>query len=755
MKEKNSVSPWGVHLADQLAAKKASIVAEKQLTSGTLQALLTNDSLAVKVQRKRKAELVFRLAYTPAADFEIKNSEMDETGLTCTLKSSLGSYRVTLAIQGDEAIDTLHYEVRFTPRMNVAVPFWPKDILLLRERGTFDNVQANIHVEQLGMRSGLVYFSIEKPKAGAVLYLQNLTALNDYCIDTGASLAGTVNASWPEFGFALPAATDKPLHAGKSYILSDAFIALTDQVPGDQFEVAKQFMELLACLYLMLPKPPVVYHDYPSTAEKVMRALAEHKGCWAHHHGHDYLNAYVCDYDTPPEIMVQLAVLLPVMEYADWSDRGSELIVILESGLSEFYDADLRTVRRWLPAAVQQLDGSEEHKKPLVMDSWYLHHPLLNFSRMALKGDKVAKDLFMKSLDYAIKVAKHFDYKWPVFYKMDTLEVIKAETAPGQGGEKDVGGIYAHVMLQAWELTREKTYLEEAQRAAKSMVSDGFDLFYQANNTAFSAGAMLRLWKETNDPLYLDMGYLFLANIFKNVALWECRYGYGSHFPLFFAVFPLNDAPYTAVYEEAEVFAAMHEFLAQANDTPLFRPSALLLAEFIRYAVGRMPYYYPTLLPTDMLAEKVKTGEIDRQLWVPVEDISSGWDKSGTVGQEVYGAGFPFTVIPRHYIQLAEGAYLLFIDYPFAEYAVKDQEVHIKVLGDERLHASVYIFKVGKGQPLEIEVSGKRQGALTAQTDEDDRVYYQVQGDQHLTVKWQAKQTYTNVNHKGGNHGSS
>src|SRR5690606_21092794 len=237
------------------------------------------------------------------------------------------------------------------------------------------------------------------------------------------------------------------------------------------------------------------------------------------------------DYDTPPEIMVQLAVLLPAMEYVDWFDRGSELIAILESGLSEFYDADLRTVRRWLPAAADQLDGSEEHKKPLVMDSWYLHHPLLNFSRMALRGDKVAKDLFLKSLDYAIKVAKHFDYKWPIFYKMDTLEVIKAEAAPGEGGEKDVAGIYAHVMLQAWELTGEKTYLEEAQRAAKSMVSDGFDLFCQANNTAFSAGAMLRLWKETRDERYLDMAYLFFANIFKNVAMWNCQYGYGPNFP--------------------------------------------------------------------------------------------------------------------------------------------------------------------------------------------------------------------------------
>lgn len=303
-----------------------------------------------------------------------------------------------------------------------------------------------------------------------------------------------------------------------------------------------------------------------------------------------------------------------------------------------------------------------------------------------------------------------------------------------------MAGIYAHVMLQAWKLTNERKYMEEAQRAAKSMVSDGFDLFYQANNTAFSAGAMLRLWKETQDELYLDMGYLFLANIFKNVALWRCLYGYGPHFPLFFAVFPLNDAPYTAVYEEVEVFAAIHEYLAQANDTPLLRPYALLLAEFVRYAVGRLPYYYPALLPPDMLADDVKTGEIDRQLWVPLEDINDGWDKSGAVGQEVYGAGFPFAVIPRHYVWLAKGAYQLFIDYPFAELTIGDQEVRLKVLGDERLHAKVYIFKTGDGQPLEMEVSGQRQETIAPQTVGDDKIGFEVQGDQHITVKWRAKQ---------------
>jgi len=549
-------------------------------------------------------------------------------------------------------------------------------------------------------------------------------------------VADTVRGGWPELGFAPPVVKDKPLKGGKTYGISDAFVAFADDIPDSQFAVASQFTRLLAHVYLLLPKPPTTYHDYPSIAEKVLAGLDDHKGCWSHHHGFDYLNAYVCDYKTPPEIMVQLAVLIPVLEYADWAGRRPALAAKLEAGLPAFYDADLGTVRRWLPAATGQLDGSEEHKKELVMDSWYLHHPLLNLSRMALRGDEMAKRLFLQSLDYAIEVGRHFKYQWPIFYKMDTLEVIKAEAAPGDGGEKDVPGIYAHVMLQAWELTGKRMYFEEAERAVKTMASEGFDLFYQANNTAFSADAMLRMWKETGHEKYLDMSYLLMANIFKNVALWDCCYGYGKNFPLFFAIFPLNDAPYTAVYEEVEVLAAVHEYLSLADTAPLPRSYALLLAEFVRYAVGRLPHYYPALLPPEMVAEAVKTGEIDRQLWVPLEDINDGWEKSGAVGQEVYGAGFPLAVIPRHYFAIAGGGYLLFIDYPITDYSKEDRQLRFKVLGDERLSCLLCVFKTREGDQPTIEVAGQRQGIITPQTVEADRKGFNVSGDQYITVKW-------------------
>lgn len=250
-------------------------------------------------------------------------------------------------------------------------------------------------------------------------------------------------------GFALPPCQNQTLKAGKKIIINDAFVAFDAQNPENKYQTNLQFLNLLARIYLILPRPKTSYHPWLDIVEKGLKDLVENPGCWSQVAGHKYFNAYVSDYNTPPEIMVQLAVLLPLLDYTKWSNKELEVIETIKEGLPSFYNSKIDVINRWLPAAEDQLEGEEEQKQPAVMDSWYLHHPMLNLSRLALKGDKMAEKLFMDSLDFTIKVAQHFNYRWPVFYKMDTLDVLKEETSEGKGGEKDVAGLYAHVMLQA------------------------------------------------------------------------------------------------------------------------------------------------------------------------------------------------------------------------------------------------------------------------------------------------------------------
>jgi hypothetical protein len=730
----NGISPWAALASSTFADEDLAPLYTRSVSAFTFNVCLSPDSLWINASFPNGGDMMFRAAFSAAGPFTVTKTTENEQGIDFVLSSVIGETEVNIKFS-EEGQTILRYTTSLKPNTDLLIPFWPRDIVIPGKNGNAQQTAGKVHVSQVGTRSGLIYMSMTRPKAGSVLYLQNLTALTDYCQQTETSCAEVVGGEWPELGFALPPAKDKPLKAQQKVIIGDAIIAFDEEVPAKESAIVNQYLNLLAAVYLELPRPGTTYQHWPEILNIGLKDLIENHGCWSQVGGNAYLNAYVSDYKTPPEIMVQLAVLLPLMDYIEWS--GTELHVMknIKEGLPAFYNEKLGTVMRWHPALAEQLEGEEEQKQPMVMDSWYLHHPLLNLSRLALKGDKTAEKLFMDSLEFAIKVARHFKYQWPVFYKMDTLEVVKEETQPGKGGEKDVAGLYAHVMLQAYELTGDKKYLQEAEKAAKTLEGMGFDLFYQANNTTFSAGALLRLWKITKKELYLELSYLCLANVFKNVHLWDCNYGYGKNFPSFFAIFPLSDAPYTAAYEEQEVYCALHDYLAHAEGEDILPSVSLLIAEFVRYLIERAVYYYPAMLPQEMLSEDVKTGEVDRKLWIALEDLHDGWEQSGEVGQEVYGAGNAFGILPRHYIKVPGEDFMIYIDYPTADVTVKkNKTVSFTVKGDKRLSCRMMIIPQDNAKLPVFTVKNKEE--LKGKQVKEGRIEYTLNGDQQIKISW-------------------
>jgi len=733
----NAITPWAAAASDVLSDKDLPCYYTNENNKFNFKVHCTNDSLWMLVDFPANGQIAFRMAYSPDNEIKIEGTTETETGVNVKLSSVIGDYVVKVDLpRGDNAI--LRYTTTLTPRTAMFIPFWPRDIIIPGKNGQAEKTAGTIYVSQVGTRSGQIYFSATRPKAGSVLYLQNLTALQDYNQQTETSAGETVGGQWPELGFALPPATQKPLEGGKEIIISDAVVVFNEEVPADEPAIIEQYLNMLATAYMQLPKPETKYHHWPDILEKSLHDLIDSPGCWAQVAGHHYFNAYVSDYATPPEIMVQLAVLLPLLDYAEWSGRSLEVMNTIKEGLPSFYNKELGTIMRWLPAAEDKLEGEEEQKEPLTMDSWYLHHPMLNLSRLALKGDKVAKQLFLDSLEYTINVAHHFKYQWPVFYKMDTLKVLKEETQPGKGGEKDVPGLYAHVMLQAYELTGKKRYLDEAEKAAKKLQGLGFDVFYQANNTTFSAGALLRLYKITGNKLYLDLSNMCLASIFINVRLWDCNYGYGKHFPSFFCLFPLNDAPYTAVYEEQEVYCALHDYLVHAQDVDILPSVKLLIAEYIRNLVGRAVYYYPPALPKEMLSEDVKVGELDPKLWIALEDLYDGWEQAGQVGQEVYGAGNAFGILPRQYMRVPDESFMIFIDYPTEGFiAKKGKPVSFNVLGDSRLTCRLLIINMDNNVLPEFDVTlGNSKDILKGKKTREGHIEFIINGNQQVNISW-------------------
>jgi hypothetical protein len=723
----NTVTPWSATAQEDI--ENSELLLERKILDYTYQFYNTGDSLWIVVLMPENGKIAFRAAFAMNSCFEVANLFDDEDTIVFILDSRLGSYEVRINFPAS----ILHYTTTFTAKTSLMIPFSPRDILPLTQSGSVENTAGKIHMEQFGSRSGLLFASITKPQTGSFFYFQNLTSLSEYCEVTKTESKNTVGGKWPEIGFQLPSTDELPLPSDKAFTISDAYVVFDAEIFKETSTICEHFLNNLVKIYKVLQQPRIEYHDWPEIAQKVVTDLTHNKGAWTQKAGIPYLSAYLCDYETPPESMVQLAVLTPFKEYEKWSAEKQPICDDLISGLPAFYDPKINCINRWLPSMVDKLDQSEEQKKEMVMDSWYLHHPLMNLARLALAGDKTSEKLLLDSIEYVIKVAHHFKYEWPVFYNMETLEIIKEETAPGAGGENDVPGSYAHLMLLVYKLTDEKRYLNEAKKAAKKLADLGLNILYQANNTAFAAGALLELYKITNEKLYLDLSYTCLTGLFKNIQLYDCKYGFGKNYTNFFSIFPLNDAPYTAAYEELEVYAALSEYMIKAKDVEILPALKTLLPEFIKYAVGRIAYYYPTMLPKEMLSEEVKTGEIQADLWVPLEDLYNGWEQSGQVGQEVYGAGMAFGVVPRQYIKIDDD-FLLFIDYPISQQNKRGKSMTIHLEGDVEMCCNLKILKLGD-RKINMKVFENKE--LLKTFHESAKIHeYKISGQAVIKVQW-------------------
>ena len=725
----HKVTPWGATAQEDI--ENSEILLERKILDYTYQCYNTGDSLWIVALLPDNGKIAFRAAFAMNSCFEVSNLFEDNETITIVLNSRLGNYEVRIDFP-DPTTALLHYSTTFTANTALMIPFWPRDIMPLTQNGSIENIYGKIHMEQFGSRSGLLFASITKPQTGSFFYFQNLTSLSEYCEVTQTESKNTVGGNWPEIGFQLPITDKLPLPAGKKFTISDAYIVLENEIFVETAPICEHFLNNLVKIYKVLQQPAIEYHNWPEIAEKAVDDLNRNKGAWTQTNGFPYLNAYLCDYDTPAESMVQLAVLSPFKEFEKWSGKKYPIYDDLMNGLPAFYDSKINCINRWLPALADTLDQSEEQKKEMVMDSWYLHHPLMNLARLALHGDKKARKLVLDSIDYVIKVAHHFKYTWPVFYDMQTLDIIKKETAPGAGGERDVPGAYAHLMLLIYKLTKEKRYLNEAEKAAKKLEALGIEILYQANNTAFAAGALLELYKITQNKLYLDISYTCLTGLFKNVQLYDCKYGYGKNYTNFFSIFPLNDAPYTAAYEELEVYAALSEYFIQAKNVEILPSLKTLIPEFIKYAVNRIAYYYPPKLPKEMLSTEVKTGELQPDLWVPLEDLYNGWEKSGQVGQEVYGAGMAFGIVPRQYIKINED-FLVFIDYP-NQYNKKEKLITLKLDGNKDMSCNLKIIKLNKSS-INMKVIYKK--AILKPFKKTAKMHeYKISGQGLVKVQW-------------------
>jgi hypothetical protein len=723
-------SPCVLALRSELKQLRMRTIGSFEFDGREVTVALGHDSLWA-ISRRGAARLAVRTAYSPGGLKARRIKPKPGEAMRIALTSAIGKHVVSLAVDTSE-LPVLRATTWLTPAEDLLVPHLPRDLYPLGPDDDPLGAQGRVEAAQRGLNGGLLYWHIGGETPGSLLYLQNFTAINAYYNATHTKPDGAVGGEWPELGYLPPTPPQSgtppvnPLRKGEEVCLSDALIVFHRDAPLGEAHSGRLFLQMLGSAYRLLDKPEPAFHDWPARAERTLRDLASAPEATIRHYGNLYAHPYTAS--EYPDSMVQVSLLSSIHDYGRWLGKAPALQALLARGLDRFFDPKLGSIRRYLPNV-----GKDKDKD--AVDSWYLYHPLLGLGNLALGGDAQARRLFEQSMSFAIKAAHHFNYKWPIQYKVTDFSVIVEARGDTDLGQTDVGGIYAYVMLVAFELTEDPKYLSEARKAIDAAEGMRFELNYQANLTAWGAAACMRLWRITNQERYLLQSYVYLASFFHNSVLWTSKIGDSANHPTFLAVSALHDGPYMALYECFDSFTAFERYLKDGG--PDLDPAALLMvSDYCRFALDRAWYYYPDALPPEMISEEPRNGHIDRKLSFPLEDLYVGGDKAGQVGQEIYGAGAAFVFASRVFHHVEGAPFDLFCNaFLLASDRTSDQSLSFHLGGDPAGVADLVLRGSGRASLQGLTVTSDPGGEIEGRT-KGNRRDFKVPANARVHLRW-------------------
>lgn len=722
------LSPAALALAEDLGGGKA--VGSAAFDGVTIEAIRGRDHLWLHVQGEHARFALRACSYIAGPGRVRRLRRRKGEALRLQVDSLAGQQEVILRCH-QNGVPMIELTCAITPAKALTIPFLPRDLYPL-DGGGMPGGKGTVEAAQRGLNSGICLLRLEDPGPSTLLYWQDFTPLNPYFEASGAKPDGVVGGEWPELGFRLPTnvgpqvSYPSPLPAGRKTLLSRAFVALHKGEAREESDLAMHFLTLTAAIYPHLERPRTELRDWRGRAERTLKDLAEAPGATVQHYGHTYVRPYNCaEY---PDSMTQVTLVAAMRDWEGMRGEPARLTGELEAGIARFYDSRLKTLRRYLPNVGDDKNANE-------VDSWYMYYPLLGLARMALRGDETARDLFLRSVDYAIQAAQHFKYRWPIKFRLDDFSTITATRGEDDVGQTDVGGLYAYVMLLGFELTGEDRFLHEARAAMEAARGLRFELNYQANLTAWGAAAAVRMWRVTADEEWRRLSYIYLASFLHNASAWESDIGHAKHHHNFLGVTALHDAPYMALLECSESFLAFSSYLRDSG-ADLLSGARLLIDEYCRHAIDRAWFYFPDTLPEEALSKDPRNGVIEPAYSFPVEDLYVDGQEAGQVGQEIYGGGAAFIFAAHAYHSLEGAGFTLFCDsFVMGWERPSSRSALLSLAGSGEAEATLALLpergsKAGRVS-LTLADGRKRRPKQAA-----DALVFTVPGDASLTLRW-------------------
>jgi hypothetical protein len=376
-------------------------------------------------------------------------------------------------------------------------------------------------------------------------------------------------------------------------------------------EAVTRWMEALLPLFEEKLSWPPCATTWKEFADGTVHDLQEKNVTAVESDGHTGLSAYVKEsskiWHQPAdnfELMTQADVLWPSLLYLklhpspSFEHECGELL----ADLPGFYHADTHSISN----DFKRSPGERA-------DSWYpFENALVKYPMIgSLAGSKEVTDHFLDAFHTAQKMAQQYNYLFPIYYQVATLQ------AEGAGTNYAIGGLYAWAAIVANRLTGDKQYLEEAQRAIQVLYTVPAErLFHEPQELAYGAlaAADLGMHEQAKYLLYeeLRMFYWFSDSSQKTH---DIRGMVQAAASILYPAFKENVEailPWTGVMKRGIVFEGLLRFMDQQrrNNFYFFENCSL-------------------------------NGKRGPSAFIPFENLGTLelGGQTGNVGKEIYGAG--------------------------------------------------------------------------------------------------------------------
>jgi len=173
MQQDMASSPYIIGLRESLRGAALSSCGSLQLGDLDMEILADDNGVWGVARREGAGGLAIRMVYAPGAKVRCRKLHSEGADHRIDVKSALGRHRITLHTDGGDP-----HRLRITVSLRAAepllIPFMPRDLVPLDAQDDPLGARGNVEAAQRGLNAGLVYFHIDEPPFGNVLYLQNL-----------------------------------------------------------------------------------------------------------------------------------------------------------------------------------------------------------------------------------------------------------------------------------------------------------------------------------------------------------------------------------------------------------------------------------------------------------------------------------------------------------------------------------------------------------------------------------------------------